>query len=1143
VRPKEFHREPLTTWGQDDFMKKTMDEVGTHNFNKLDETIHLRKFHDTQRQLEMEQSGREEAEGLSKKASVRERINKQVKLARDRAEFMDQWIEEGRQSWAVNEAARQQREKTRLQFELMTLASSNAKKNNERIKHDVDQKMNIVGFERNMKRLGVGADDGMDDGEMRPTVESGLNYLSRLEDTVTEAKFGEAGNYEVMENLHRAEKVNRKARKERETRRRKMLVEQNAAKTELAKREAGREMMEGMKKEAVLRRQKAERDWQEKREKERTRRRNENELEEKRLQREAESEEKLRAFFATAHEEALGEASLENKQKRLDEIAAIKLQAQQNKRRTATACAENAVSKLLDAVEVMCCERAELNGPVPPQFWRDVKRCYVSNRPFFEEEVSEDNDEWTLREQAGGYAEGLSWISGGQKWGETFESPLQFNVVPSIPDDVRTKITTGVKSSLSSLSRDYVSVQDYVSWTLYEYASYLRRDDEKWIGVCKNHRKIVRMPTDDNTDLDAIETAIDALEEDLGDIAEERNDGNRDVCDGSSGRAREWIDGIVAARSNNMKNLCKLTVESADAELADVLLREDVAREAAAAAAEQAAIEAEVKAAEDKLKEEEAAAAAAAAEEEAANAKPVKESKADEKARLEREAEEAEAAEVAAIEAENARMAEEERVERERQAEADKRAKIQEVGKTALAEAKDRLSKALSGSEWLHSATCTEDGAIQLARSLGERVEDAAEAFLASGDSPSFYDCSVILSRLANSLGRIECRFLEFERQVRSITEYLCEQMDAMCGRRAEFENECVTNLASRLGKAAAAHWKEPFKFRVDFSGDALASNDAKYPGVVFDSRGKNFNANFLVLLAKRFKEACKSNATVSMDSFVKIVQRAVEKEQQRGGDVSNFGWTGSENLRRIAQSMGNQQTGGGRVPWKKFLHCCVCHSLPSLASLEELVKMGITARKIGVPMSKQDGNLGISKQDFMALHFWFDGPPPGAKEGDVKALDGETVNDIKEVYSIAFGDEAGEMVNISEGLLTWSCWGGEEMGKDLGFGGVDFPIGFLRACCAHGNVDPALGVVLKPGSGEIECGPTVTCKQLEDMIKMDFSLPEVGFAEGMFKKAGGGESEGDVVSFGALQKALAEVKEDGQQQGWKGFTLCELVV
>ena len=52
VRPKAFVRPPLTDWGAEDFFERTMATVGTEDFNKLDDAIHLRRFHEQQRQAE-----------------------------------------------------------------------------------------------------------------------------------------------------------------------------------------------------------------------------------------------------------------------------------------------------------------------------------------------------------------------------------------------------------------------------------------------------------------------------------------------------------------------------------------------------------------------------------------------------------------------------------------------------------------------------------------------------------------------------------------------------------------------------------------------------------------------------------------------------------------------------------------------------------------------------------------------------------------------------------------------------------------------------------------------------------------------------------------------------------------------------------
>ena len=101
VRKKVFEREAMTDWGSDDFYVKTMAEIGLHDFNKLDEAIHLRKFHEHQRKTERETSLMEETLYGEKVANTKMRIATQIQRARDRARFMEKWIEEGRVSWSV----------------------------------------------------------------------------------------------------------------------------------------------------------------------------------------------------------------------------------------------------------------------------------------------------------------------------------------------------------------------------------------------------------------------------------------------------------------------------------------------------------------------------------------------------------------------------------------------------------------------------------------------------------------------------------------------------------------------------------------------------------------------------------------------------------------------------------------------------------------------------------------------------------------------------------------------------------------------------------------------------------------------------------------------------------------------------------
>lgn len=181
-----------------------------------------------------------------------------------------------------------------------------------------------------------------------------------------------------------------------------------------------------------------------------------------------------------------------------------------------------------------------------------------------------------MLEECKGYVEGSSWIDGGEggDWGypeltlpppNPTEKPLAGCESPDY--------AVSVKAALCGLARDDEAIKDYVAWTLYEYASFLRRGDENWDIVCDKHTQILKMDTADNTDLQEIEDAIDLLEEDLGDVAEERVEAARDVCDGSSGRAREWIAALIGEREVGLRGLCSLVVEDATVKLNELRTR------------------------------------------------------------------------------------------------------------------------------------------------------------------------------------------------------------------------------------------------------------------------------------------------------------------------------------------------------------------------------------------------------------------------------------------------------------------------------------------------------------------------------------------------------------------------------------------
>ena len=98
-----------------------------------------------------------------------------------------------------------------------------------------------------------------------------------------------------------------------------------------------------------------------------------------------------------------------------------------------------------------------------------------------------------------------AWINGGELWGwPELDTPDFVDNEALISYDDK-DYEVGVKACLASLIRDYESIFDYVKWTKYEYASFLRRKDEGWAVAAKAHKKkILSMPTKDNTDLEEV---------------------------------------------------------------------------------------------------------------------------------------------------------------------------------------------------------------------------------------------------------------------------------------------------------------------------------------------------------------------------------------------------------------------------------------------------------------------------------------------------------------------------------------------------------------------------------------------------------------------------------------------------------------
>ena len=980
VRARTFVRPPHTDWGQDDFYERTMAVIGTQDYNMLDDAIHLKRFHDRQREMEKDVVVREETTASDKAGATKQRIASQIQRARDRARFMEEWIKEGEKSWKINDDVRRERETQRLRFELSRVAIRDRILENETVKHDEEFKNGANDFERIMKRLGVGGDDGGDDGgdgKAKINNESGLNYLSRIEGKVSEYDLSPSKNFEMMEVLKRKEKANARARKERETRRRKLLVDQRAATSDLEAAAYADGLLAGIVSESRMNREQAAADWELRKRAERREADTEEGLRARAAAREDDDAEMLRKSFAESRKRAQLDDAREKVAATWAAVDDIRATRAARKSREAGAVAEAAVAKLLDLVDVLCGERerrvAEVGVVgVEPAFLREAKLRFVGPKGFYKEPEVKVPDVWTVEEVAFGFAEGNDWLNGTGAWassalssvasfssssapappafaaansafGEVQTSPAFAPVVESSSADddalpaeaseasavatepsssstsvlpssssntqqqqqqqpssssnknssskmkpTRERIydspdyRAAVGSAMSKLCKDYVATKEYAAWTLYEYASFLRRDEDRVSAISfKYQKRLLAMPTKDNTDFNHIEAVIDLFEGELGDICEERSDASRDVSDGSGGRGRQWIEGICAERAAAFGNLCGVVADNASYRIAslgkclEVEAIEAVGIAAAAAAAKVAAEDAKRL----MLEEEAAEKARKQAEEEAALAELAKKGKKPPK-KVEEEvpvvdaaAEEAKL--LAVEEAERALLAAEEEARLVLEA---KRTRLQEFGLERLAATKTAFFTATASlieDKWFL------DSVTKAAEALDECEAFINEKLRMGGQQEVVYDTACIAVEMLELVIRVHPRFVEFQTQAMTVAEYLIQQLDSMCSARAKVESTAVVNLCKSIGAAAVTDWSASAMFNISFStiGGLVTAIDAPFPGTVFDSRGNSVSPSFLRAMAKRLREASKGGSTVSIDNFAAVVARVVEKD------------------------------------------------------------------------------------------------------------------------------------------------------------------------------------------------------------------------------------------------------------------------
>eukprot|EP00742_Colponemidia_sp_Colp-10_P006325 GILJ01006779.1.p1 GENE.GILJ01006779.1~~GILJ01006779.1.p1 ORF type:complete len:1812 (+),score=440.28 GILJ01006779.1:171-5606(+) len=226
--------------------------------------LHLKKFHEAGMENEVRARTLEAADQEEEERQTQERRRAQIGRRLNNTGFMEQWQQRGEESWKKNQEVKQDRERTELRFE-MSLAEQTKRKAQafkESGVHEVES--GIDAFERNLARIGVDDRRGKD-------TDSGLvlsdSTISPLEHLKTLSKRLPDNNTQRLEATVFMEKVRENkveteiARKERERRRRRVLVDQAKTQEEAEMKKKEDELLEKLLKESKEERQLAYESW------------------------------------------------------------------------------------------------------------------------------------------------------------------------------------------------------------------------------------------------------------------------------------------------------------------------------------------------------------------------------------------------------------------------------------------------------------------------------------------------------------------------------------------------------------------------------------------------------------------------------------------------------------------------------------------------------------------------------------------------------------------------------------------------------------------------------------------------------------------------------------------------------------------
>ena len=163
------------------------------------------------------------------KQIAEERRNRYLDKMDERMTQREEIQQMGQSNWRSNQRDKRARQKRDLQLEMALEAKATQRIAQDNLKHRLDEEMGIESFESNLKRNGIGGDEGGGEDLMTPNAEPSDLFMRRIEAAAAQHRPSDAEVGDFMQNLQKRTGELRQARLEKARRKRRMQVEQRSA--------------------------------------------------------------------------------------------------------------------------------------------------------------------------------------------------------------------------------------------------------------------------------------------------------------------------------------------------------------------------------------------------------------------------------------------------------------------------------------------------------------------------------------------------------------------------------------------------------------------------------------------------------------------------------------------------------------------------------------------------------------------------------------------------------------------------------------------------------------------------------------------------------------------------------------------------